>query len=306
MNTSHRPFVFESHDFERMCRFVIDDSGHSKDRFVWHIGRLVDWKYTLFNFQKCFPDNFSREAELWFDWLGDLIGFVLAEEFEPDLVFFARPEWQCLLPDMIRWAKAHWGSRHETLRATAAEGHAAFIAALEAEGFSRTEGLERTYVFDTVRYADYVISNPSVRLEDMIVNGDYAAHDAIRTDAWPKSQTVEQQREIRNYTRRSPIYDAGLDFVLVTEDGRAVASCEALIDRKNRTAEIERVCTLRSEWGKGYARMMLLACMRRVHEAEFPTAFITGGYDKTLHLYGDLGHVDAFELHPYAWTAPKT
>jgi len=55
----------------------------------------------------------------------------------------------------------------------------------------------------------------------------------------------------------------------------------------------------------GYARLMLLACLRRVHEAGIPTAVITGGYDKTIHLYGDLGHVDAFDLHPYQWTKPS-
>jgi len=302
MKTSHRPFIFESNDFESMCRFVIENCGHRKDRFLWHIGRLVDWKYNLINSRKCIPDNFSRETELWFDWFGELIGFVLTEDFGSELSFFMKPEWFCLQPEMVRWAKSHWGSRHDRLSIMVIEGSNDFIAVLESEGFSRTDGLERTHIFDTARYADYALPDLSVRFEDMTVHGDYEAHDAIRTDAWPKSQPPEQLREIRSYTRRSPIYEPKFDFVLVLGDGRAVSSCEAFVDRQNGTAEIERVCTLRTEWGRHYARMTLLSCLRRLHESGVPMAFLTGGYDKTLHLYGNLGHTDAFDLHTYEWT----
>jgi len=59
MKSHHRPFVYESSDFKRMCALVVQDNAGKKESFVWHIARLVDWKYNLFNFKRCFPGNYA-------------------------------------------------------------------------------------------------------------------------------------------------------------------------------------------------------------------------------------------------------
>ena len=50
MKTYHRNFIYESNDFECLCKFIIQDNTLKKDNFTWHIGRIMDWKYNLSNF----------------------------------------------------------------------------------------------------------------------------------------------------------------------------------------------------------------------------------------------------------------
>ena len=54
MKLYNRNFIFESNDFENMCKFVINDNSKRKEHFIWHIGRMVDWKYNLHNRNKFF------------------------------------------------------------------------------------------------------------------------------------------------------------------------------------------------------------------------------------------------------------
>ena len=92
MRTYHRPFVYESSDFKRMCALVVRDNSSRRESFVWHIARLMDWKYNLFNFKRRFPGNYASAAHLWFSYDDELIGFVISEEFDEqfDIILFGR------------------------------------------------------------------------------------------------------------------------------------------------------------------------------------------------------------------------
>ncbi len=302
MKATHRPFCYESDDFTRMCRFVVDDNHTRGDRAIWHLGRMVDWKYGLYNTAKFMPDNFAREAELWFDAFGDLCGMVVSEDFGPELALLVRRGWEHLAPELLAFAQAHWGNRHDALTIMLPEGESALEAALAEAGFLRTEALEITHAFDTARFAHTVPALPQgFRFESMAENGDYPSHDNLRRNAFQSGREPELDRLLRDYTRRSPIYTPQTDFVLIDATGRHVSGCEAFIDRWNGLAEIERVCTLQEEWGKGYARMALTGCLHRLHALGIPRAVLAGSYDKVRHLYGSLGHVDAYNRLYYEW-----
>ncbi len=302
MKTSHRAFCFESDDFTHMCRFVTEDNHTRGERAIWHLGRMVDWKYGLYNPAKFMPDNFSKEAELWFDAFGEICGVVLSEDFGSELTLLVRRSWEHLAPEMISFAKTHWGNRYEALTFSLPEGETAIEAALANAGFSRQDTLEVTNIFDTAQFSNTVLALPAgFRFESMAENGDYAAHDTLRRNAFQSTCEPELDRLLRDYTRRSPMYAPQTDFVLIDADGRHVSGCEAFIDRWNGLAEIERVCTLREEWGKGCARLVLTGCLKRLHALGISRAVLAGGYDKTRHLYGSLGHVDAYNRLSYEW-----
>lgn len=302
MKTTHRAFSYESDDFTRMCRFVADDNRARGGRAIWHLGRMVDWKYGLYNPVKFMPDNFAKEAELWFDAFGDVCGMVLSEDFGSELTLLVRRQWEHLAPEMLVFAKVHWGNRYDALTFSLPEGETAIEAALVNAGFSLQDTLEITNVFDTARFAEAVLHIPDgFRFESMAENGDYTSHDNMRRNAFQSTCEPELDRLLRDYTRRSPIYMPETDFVLIDADGRHVSGCEAFIDRWNGLAEIERVCTIREEWGKGYARQVLTGCLRRLYALGIPRAVLAGSYDKTRHLYGSLGHVDAYNRLSYEW-----
>lgn len=300
MKSHHRPFVYESSDFKRMCALVVEDNASKKDAFVWQIGRLVDWKYNLFNFKRCFPGNYAAAAHLWFDYYDELIGFVISEEFDGSFEIILLEEYNHLYPEMLMWAGSEWGKQHSALIACAVETHLNRITALEQAGYQRTGDIEMVRIFDTSLFCDHPYPAAPFSFQSMAENKNYNNQTLLRRSAWPR-HTIEQQADdaIRAYTRTSPIYDARFDFVLIDNAGSHLSGCEAFIDWVNNTAEIERVCTHAEHRNKGYSQMVLRSCLRALHENHIATACITGWDDRTIHLYGKLGHVNEFVRYSY-------
>ncbi len=295
MKTHHRPFIYESSDFKHMCALLVRDNASKRDSFVWHVARLVDWKYNLFNFKRCFPGNYASAAHLWFNFYDELIGFVISEEFNEQFDIIVLEEYEYLYPEMLAWAQVEWGPQYRHLLTSAADVHEKRIFALEQAGYQRTGDVEMTRIFDTAYFRDVPYPAAPLRFESMAENKNYANQAILRRSAWPNHRYDPQTDEaIRVYIRTSPIYDARFDFVLVDESGTHVSGCEAFIDYANNTAEIERVCTHAEHHNKGYSKMTLRACLRVLHENHIGTAYISGGYDKTIHLYGALGHINEF------------
>lgn len=299
MKTYHRNYIYASNDFENLCKFIIQDNSLKKEHFIWHIGRIVDWKYNLSNFKRHFPDHFNQAAHLWFDYFHNLIGFVISEEFDHEFTVFLKDQYSYLYPELLNWAQTEWGDKYDNLVTSALQTQTEYIKILEDSGYKKNDCLEMTRVFNTGLYKDFMIEDSSVSLQSMFENRDYEEQANLRTNAWPNSYSDEVNLQIREYTRQSPIYNAKFDFVLVNNDGRHISGCEAFIDYENNTAEIERVCTHSDFYNRGYAQVVLKACMRRLYENNIMTAFIGGSYDKSIHLYGKLGHASEYARYTF-------
>lgn len=291
MKTHHRPFIYESPDFKTMCALVVRDNAAKKEQFVWHVARLVDWKYNLFNTKRLFPGNYAAAAHLWLNYYDELIGFVISEEFDSEFTIIVLDTYTYLYPEMLAWVDSEWGRQYSQLTTCATTTHVAYVAALEQARYTKTDDMEMTRAFDTSHFRDHPYPAAPLRFESMAENGNYENQRLLRGSAWPHSHDKQIDEDIRAYTRTSPIYDARFDFVLVDETGAHLSGCEAFIDRANATAEIERVCTHADHHNKGYSQMTLKSCLRALHENGIPTAYLSGGYDKTIYLYGKLGHV---------------
>jgi GNAT superfamily N-acetyltransferase len=295
MKSHHRPFIYESSDFKLMCALVVRDNACKRESFVWHVARLVDWKYNLYNFKRRFPGNYATAAHLWFNYYDEMIGFVISEEFDDQFDILVLEEYNYLYSEMLLWVRSEWGKPYSQLSTCAVETHVARIAALEQAGYQRTDNIEMVRIFDTAQFCDTPYPSAPLRFQSMAENKDYDNQALLRRSAWPHHTEDKQTDDaIRAYLRTSPIYDARFDFVLVDRSGAHLSGCEAFIDRANNTAEIERVCTHAEHSNKGYSQMTLRSCLRVLHENHISTAYLTGWDDKTIHLYGKLGHGKEF------------
>ncbi|MBN2533671.1 MAG: GNAT family N-acetyltransferase [Spirochaetales bacterium] len=295
----NRDFIFESDDFDKMCKFIIRDNSIKKHFFVWHIGRIVDWKYNLVNMKKYFPKNFSDNCHLWFNQQNEITGFILSEYFDNSFFAFVKDSWENLYAEIIDWYKIRWQNHYNTLVTQAVENQDYYISILEEKGFKRTKQMEITRVFDTALFKDYVIPDKSVSFQSMAENKNYSEQANLRLNAWPRNHGKELDQMIREYCRKSSLYDAKYDFVLVNDKRIHISGCEVFIDQDNNTGEIERVCTHSDYYNKGYAQMILKACMNRLYNDSIQTAYITGGNEKTIHLYGKLGHTNEVKRYNY-------
>src|SRR5690606_30543063 len=72
-------FRNESEDFKHMCRLVIElnnpeDLGHH-----WTLGQLIDWQWGIWNDANLDPSFFEKNCRLFYNYLGDLVGFAISE-----------------------------------------------------------------------------------------------------------------------------------------------------------------------------------------------------------------------------------
>lgn len=184
MKSHHRPFLYESPDFKRMCALVVCDNASKREAFVWHVARLVDWKYNLFNVKRRFPGNYASAAHLWFNYYDELVGFVISEEFDEQFEILLLEEYDYLYPEMLMWAGSEWGKQYPQLSTCAVETHTARIRALEQAGYQKTDDIEMVRIFDTARFCDHPYPTAPLRFQSMAANKNYDNQALLRRSAW--------------------------------------------------------------------------------------------------------------------------
>lgn len=290
MKTYSRNYKLEDKDFDKMYHFVLEDGKTRKNDFIWHIARLVDWKYNLLNFRKMIPSNYEEFTRLWFNSNDELVGFVLSEEMNNSFQVFTKKDYEYLFKEMISWFVDKFFNNFEEFNIVLNESQKEERNILESLGFKKTDNSEITYAFETEIYKDYDNNLKDIKFESMKDNQNYEALRDLRDSGWPKNLDRDKELAIREYTRKSPIYRDDFNFVLVDKNDKHIAGCEAFIDTENNTSEIERVCTNRDYWNKGFSKTIIKTAMNRLYKHGVPIAYLTGWDDKTKYLYGSLGH----------------
>lgn len=294
MKTTHRPYREEIGDFNRLCRFVIANHAHLRTHSTWSMGRVVDWKYGLYENKRAFPDFCGQNAQLWFDAFDELAGFVIAENGDADFAILTADGYRFLFAEMLDWVLARWDNRGSPLAIEITEYQVAEAAILQRAGFQH----DRT--FFTRRFDLTQELLPRVPLEagftivDLATHTDYRAQRLLRYNAFsgkldPTEAEVQQALLFYNHSHQGPIYHAPTDLCVLAPDGRFVAGCEALIDARNAEADIERVCTHSDFRRRGFARAVIQECLYRLQDMGLRRAYITGYSPEAIALYGSLG-----------------
>ena len=84
----HRTYQEKSKNFDTMCELVSYLNGlHLCD---WSLGRLYEWKYGRWSKESQNDSLFEKQAELFFDSVGELCEFSLLKISEITTTFFQR------------------------------------------------------------------------------------------------------------------------------------------------------------------------------------------------------------------------
>jgi GNAT superfamily N-acetyltransferase len=304
MTHRHRAFNGESDDFNKMMRFIIEHNRIRQNQFTWSIGRLVDWKYGLWSPIKYFPTFFSQNAELWFDYLGDLIGFAISEGGDGSFTLFTEERHSYLYSEMLEWVIHNWADREGTLTTEVNENQFIEQHTLEAHQFVSQGICEVTRAFDCENVRTMSSDLPAgFTFSTMQANYRPLEQLELKLNAFRKRGDItELDIMTHEYVRTSPLYNPAFDFYVMDALGKHVAGCEAFIDVANGSAEIERVCTHSDFRKRGLAKAVLLKCMQALADHGIHRAYITGMEEMTIRLYGTLGHLEETKRCHYTWT----
>jgi GNAT superfamily N-acetyltransferase len=263
----------------------------------------VDWKYGLWSPKKYFPNFFSQNAQLWFDYLGNLVGFAISEGGDNMFTLFTEERHTFLYAEMLEWVMCHWGDRESTLTTEVMETQLNERQFLESQQFSSQGVCEVTRTFD----CKDALTFPVILPEGFSVSNMKEAYMPLeqlelKLNAFRNRNNITDLDVMTHeYVRTSPIYNPRFDFYILDETGKHVAGCEALIDVASGSAEIERVCTHSDFRNRGLAKAILTKCMQELSCHGIEYAYITGMKESTIRLYGTLGHSDETNRLHYTW-----
>ena len=230
MRTTHRSYCEESGDFGLLCRFVRDNHDHLRACSTWPLGRVVDWKYGLYDGKTAVAGFCDRNAHLWFDGFGELAGFAISENGDGGFAILTAAGYRWLFESILSWVLEAWGDRHP-LSVEITEQQAAEAAVLERLGFVRTATFYSRCFDLTQEPAPRVPLAAGFTIVDMATHADYRAQRILRAEAFsgnanPTEEELRHQLEFYNYAHAGPIYHAECDLCVMAEDGRMVAGCE--------------------------------------------------------------------------------
>lgn len=290
MQIRNRTYNHKSDDFKRLCQFIIEDNRIKKEYFNWSLGRIVDWKYGLWHEEKLFPMFSSKNANLWVNYFDELVGFAISENGDNMFFIFVKDAYAHLSAEILQWVIAHWSTRKGGLLTEVTEVQTAQIRTLERFGFVSKGVCEVTRAFDLHDEIAQPALPEGFTFSDMAVNYDPVGKATLQVNAWGNRSVTNLDLLACEYVRESPIYKPEFDLSILNPQGKHVAGCEAFIDYENSEAEIERVCTHSEYRRRGLAQAVILECFRRLNSVGIMRAYITGGSEATIDLYGKLGH----------------
>ena len=296
-----RAFESSGKDLMNMCGLMVQLNRIAGPHSDWTLGRVVDWKYGLWNPEKLDDSFFARHCRLWYDRLGVLAGFALSENGKGDFCMFTREPYRFLYGDMIAWAERELAPGQAALTMTVPEEDTERRAALESAGFGNEGHCETTawYHIEDFRVADTALP-PGFALLSMMEYGDYDSQRTMKNAAFRAGKPMDEARLFAfNHVRESPLYDPAMDIVLVNEKIEAVAGCEGFIDYENSVMEVERVCTSPDYRRRGFAGAAIRECVRRGTNRGIKAAQISGLNENTIRLYTSFGRHSAIRHLEY-------
>src|SRR5919199_6035798 len=136
MKTTHRTYAEEAGDFRRLCRFVVDHSAQVRAWSTWSLGRIVDWKYGLYENKTAVPDFCDQNAHLWFDAFGELAGFAISENGDAGFAVITLEGYRFLFEEILQWGLRNWSARGPRCSIEITERQTPEARILERSGFS--------------------------------------------------------------------------------------------------------------------------------------------------------------------------
>jgi GNAT superfamily N-acetyltransferase len=300
MKTTHRNYSEENGDFHRLAQLFTSNRSNRRTHTTWCLGRLVDWKYALYENKRACAAFCDENSHLWFDAFGELAGFVVSENGDANFGILTRDGYRFLYEEMLEWVLEAWKGRvtgRSRLSTEATEYQDWEMEILERYGFA-IEAPFFTRRFDlTKELTPRLQLEPGFVVVDMHTHPDFRSQGFLRANAFQnKNELTEDELSDRlkfyNNSHNGPIYHPQLDICVMADDGLFVSGCEALINASALEADIERVCTHSDFRQRGFARVAIQECLQRLKGIGIHNAYITGYSEKAIALYGSLGAID--------------
>ena len=111
MKTTHRNYSEEQGDFKQLTHFFTAHPTPRRKLSTWCLGRVVDWKYAIYESKRLYASFCEENAHIWFDGYGDLAGFAISESGDAGFHILTLDGYRFLYEEMLEWVLESWKGR---------------------------------------------------------------------------------------------------------------------------------------------------------------------------------------------------
>ena len=241
----------------------------------WMAGRLEDWRYGS-NAQRDHeqPGFWSRNAHVWRDEQGRLIGCCIAEYGDDNVYLLPHPRARWLEEPMLDWAEAVWAAGRPALSVYGFAGDNVREALLRSRGYADDGECGRLYGYDLSRSRPIAPLPDGFRLSSLAADHNIASHIAAVSSAFGRASL-----DAAWYAAKAAGvgYAPEWDLAVVGQDGEHVAFCTVRRDFANGTAELDPIGTRPEYQQRGLAKALVSDCFARLAADGIRTAYIGAG-----------------------------
>ncbi len=265
------PYDNSEAEFMEMRQFLITTYAITRWPHNWLFARWEDWRYGGNAQQaKADPTFFTRNAHLWRDETGKIIGFCVSE-YGSGVYIQIHPSYRFVEREMIRWIVDEWARDRDEVEVYAYSVDARREKLLREAGFVDTGEGGNTFAYDLAKAYAPVPLPSGFCLTTLAENRDFGAHlEAVR-DTFAQPAITHEWLESK---QRAPGYSMDWDLVIVSPEGKHASFCTAWLDHENRIAAIDPVGTHADYRRRGLATAVLTECFRRLRAAGMHCAYL--------------------------------
>jgi len=267
---AHHPYDGGVEQLLEMRQLIIESERDTAAPQSWQYALLENWRFAD-------TDNplefFQRNAHLWRDPDGRLVGFVASYHGDVKATLRVHPEHaRLLLPEMLAWLEERWRALGKpSLRVGCYRQDALRRELLRARGYVRSLPMNCVYRYDLgLGWPDAGLP-AGYRIASVREHGDIDGIIAL------ESVTFETNRLDRAwYTAKSsaPGYSPDLHLHVLAPDGQLVAFAHGWPEVPGRRGEIDPVGTHPAHRRLGLAAAVVTACFGRMRDLGIENVYI--------------------------------
>ena len=99
---TEKRYTENSNDFINMCRLISNLNKISNTVYEWSLGRIVDWKYGLWNNKQQEKGFCENTVRLWYSFTNELAGILISEEGNNEFQIIAKAGYEYLYHEMLK------------------------------------------------------------------------------------------------------------------------------------------------------------------------------------------------------------
>lgn len=296
-------FKSDSNDFQVISDFFQENAQYIAERTPWTYQRFVDWKYGQYD-HRISIEGFWDTSLIYFTLEDTVIGLAINEDGNEMITIVTSPEFRHLFGDFLDIALEDLLHKGDKVMIELSQHQDIEASVLKELGYVRV-GEFCKFIYN-LRETNTICSLPEgFTIHSMFETEQYEGQAKLRSLAFSGEDLSEITQmdgylKILSELHQAPTYFSETDLVVIDPVGQVVAGCEPLINFKNKDAEIERVCTLASHRGMGFAKTVIGQALKKLQDLGLEKAYITGFTEETKHLYSSFGGSQAVKMYTYS------